>query len=130
MACILLDSSKTPGVIVDSLAFRPDFIRSNPDAVRKIIQAWYEALQFHKAHPQEANAIMAKFTGDKPEAFAGYLKDVRFYGPKENMAYFGTPDKPGDLYDVVERAIDLWIKTKQIPKRIDPKEIIDGSFIQ
>jgi NitT/TauT family transport system substrate-binding protein len=127
---ILLDSSKTPGVIVDSLAFSPEFIKDHRDVVKKIVEAWYEALAFHKAHPQEANAIMAKFTGDKPEAFASYLKDVRFYGPEENRRYFGTPDKPGLLYDVVRRAVDLWLKTKQIPKPIEPAEVIDGSFVQ
>ncbi len=127
---ILMDSSQTPGVIVDSLGFNPAFIQSNPAAVKKIVHAWFQALAFHKANPKEANTIMAKFTGDKPEAFAGYLKDVRYYGPDVNKAYFGTADKPGDLYEILERAIDLWIETKQITKRIKPDEVIDASFIR
>jgi NitT/TauT family transport system substrate-binding protein len=126
---ILLDSKKTPGVIVDALAFRPDFIEKNKDAVKKIVEAWFEALEYHKKNPEDANAIMAKFTKDTPELYKQHIEGVRFYGPQENKAYFGTPDKPGELYRVVERALDLWMETKQIPKRVDPKSIIDGSFI-
>jgi NitT/TauT family transport system substrate-binding protein len=127
---VLLTSRETPGIIVDSLAFTPDFIEANRSSVEKIVEAWYEALDYHKKKPDEANAIMAKFTGDKPEAFAGYLSDVRFYGPQENKRYFGTPEKPGDLYDVVQRAVDLWLKTGQIPKPVKPASVIDPTFVQ
>ncbi|MGQ9857287.1 MAG: ABC transporter substrate-binding protein [Thermodesulfobacteriota bacterium] len=127
---VLLDSRKTPGVIVDALAFRPDFIEKNPDAVAKIVQAWFEALDYHKKNPDEANAIMAKFTKDTPESYKQHIEGVRFYGLQENKAYFGTREKPGELYKVVERALDLWMETKQIPKRVEPSSVIDGSFIK
>lgn len=127
---VLLDSRKTPGVIVDALAFRPDFIEKNREAVKKILEAWFEALEYHKKNPDDANAVMAKFTKDTPELYKKHIEGVRFYGLEENKAYFGTGDKPGELYKVVERALDLWMETKQIPKRVDPKSVIDGSFIK
>jgi len=127
---VLLDSRKTPGIIVDALAFSPEFIAKNPDAVAKIVQAWFEALEYHKKNPEDSNAILAKFTGDTPELHKKHIEGVRFYGLAENKTYFGAPDKPGELYSVVQRAVDLWIQTKQIPKKVDPKEVIDGSFIK
>lgn len=127
---VLLTSRETPGVIVDSLAFRPDFIEKNPDAIRKIIQAWYEALEFSKANPKEAYAIMSKFTNQTPEGFAATLKDVRLYGPKENVAYFGSPEKPGLLYQVSKRASDFWLELNYIKRPVDPKRVIDGSFLK
>ncbi len=127
---VLLDSRKTPGVIVDSLAFSPDFIAKNRDAVAKIVAAWFEALDYHKKNPEDSNAILAKFTGDNPELHKKHIEGVRFYGLEDNKVYFGTADKPGNLFGVVQRAVDLWIETKQIPKKVDPKDVIDGSFIK
>ena len=68
-----------------------------PD-VKKIVAGWYEAVKFAAENPKEADAIMAKFTGQKPEEFTKEKTGVRFYGVKENKDYFGTPQKPGLLY--------------------------------
>ncbi|MGQ9652910.1 MAG: ABC transporter substrate-binding protein [Thermodesulfobacteriota bacterium] len=126
---LLVDMGKTPGAVVDTLALSPQFIKTHSEDVKKIVKAWYEALEFQKGHADEANVIMARFTGDKPEALAQYLKEVRFYGPQENKAYFGTGEKPGSLYQVVERAADLWYRMKEIRRKVTPKEVIEVSFV-
>lgn len=127
---LLADMGKTPGAVVDTLAVSPQFIKARGEDVKKIVKAWYEALEFQKGHPDEAYAIMARFTGDKPEALAQYLKEVRFYGPQENKSYFGTGERPGGLYQVVERAADLWYRTKEVRRKVTPKELIETSFVQ
>jgi NitT/TauT family transport system substrate-binding protein len=126
---VLLASDKTPGIIVDSLAFKPDFLKRRGDDVKKIIAAWNEAVQFAKQNPQEADTIMAKFTGQKPEEFTKEKTGVRFYGEKENKEYFGTPQKPGLLYRVTQRAADVWSDLKFIKTKPKAADLIDGSFL-
>ncbi len=126
---LLVDMGKTPGAVVDTLAVSPQFIKTRGEDVKKIVKAWYEALEYQKGHPDEAHAIMARFTGDKPEALAQYLKEIRFYGPQENRSYFGTGERPGGLHHVVERAADLWYRTKEIRRKVTPKEVIETSFV-
>jgi NitT/TauT family transport system substrate-binding protein len=126
---VLIASDKTPGIIVDSLAFKPDFLKRRGDDVKKIIAAWNEALQFAAQNPKEADAIMAKFTGQKPEEFTKEKTGVRFYGAKENQEYFGTPQKPGLLYTVTQRAADLWFDLKFIKTKPKADELIDGSYL-
>ncbi len=126
---VLLSSDKTPGIIVDSLAFKPDFLKKRGAEVKKIIVAWNEAVKFAVANPQEADAIMAKFTGQKPEEFTKEKTGVRFYGDKENKEYFGTAQKPGLLYKVTQRAADLWSELKLIKKKPKAADLIDGSFL-
>ncbi len=42
---VLIDSSKTPGLIIDTLAFRQDVVKSRPDDVRKVVRAVGQAVR-------------------------------------------------------------------------------------
>jgi NitT/TauT family transport system substrate-binding protein len=126
---VLLSSDKTPGIIVDSLAFKPDFLKKRGAEVKKIVAGWNEAVTFAAANPKEADPIMAKFTGQKPEEFTKEKTGVRFYGSKENKDYFGTSQKPGLLYTVTQRAADLWFELKLIKTKPKAADLIDGSFL-
>jgi NitT/TauT family transport system substrate-binding protein len=126
---VLLSSDKTPGIIVDSLAFKPDFLKKRGADVKKIVAAWNEAVKFAAQNPQEADPIMAKFTGQKPEEFTKEKTGVRFYGDKENKEYFGSAKKPGLLYTVTQRAADLWFEFKLIKTKPKAADLIDGSFL-
>jgi NitT/TauT family transport system substrate-binding protein len=126
---VLLASDQTPGIILDSLAFKPDFLKKRGPDVKKIVAAWYEAVKFAAENPKEADPIMAKFTGQKPEEFTKEKTGVRFYGQKENKEYFGTPQKPGLLYKVTQRASDLFFELKLIKTKVIAADLIDGSFL-
>jgi NitT/TauT family transport system substrate-binding protein len=126
---VLLSSDRTPGIIVDSLAFKPNFLKKRGGDVKRIIAGWFEAVKFAAANPIEADAIMAKFTGQKPEEFTKEKTGVRFYGEKENKDYFGTPKKPGLLYTVTQRAADIWFELKLIKAKPKAADLIDGSFL-
>src|SRR5574341_1036502 len=123
---VLLSSDKTPGIIVDSLAFKPDYLKKRGADVKKIVAGWYEAVKFAADNPKEADPIMAKFTGQKPEEFTKEKTGVRFYGDKENREYFGTAQKPGLLYTVTQRAADLWFDFKLIKTKPKAADLIDG----
>src|SRR5579864_2684839 len=56
---ILVSTREKPGVIVDALAFRNDVLSAKKQGVLAIVQAWFDALQYWKEHPQESEAIMA-----------------------------------------------------------------------
>ncbi len=126
---VLLSSDKTPGIIVDSLAFKPSFLKKRGADVKKIVAAWNEAVKFAADNPKDADAIMAKFTNQKPEEFTKEKGGVRFYGEKENKEYFGTSQKPGLLYRVTQRAADLWFDLKFIKSKPKAADLIDGSFL-
>ncbi len=126
---VLISSDKTPGIIVDSLAFKPDFIKKRGGDVKNIVAGWFEAVKFAADNPKEADAIMAKFTGQKPEEFTKEKTGVRFYGEKENKDYFGTAKNPGLLYKVTQRAADVWYELRFIKTKPKAGDLIDGSFL-
>lgn len=125
----IIDSTKTPGIIVDSFVMKKDYIAAHPDAVKGITAAWYDALKFLKEHPDEAAEIMAKGTGEDTAVIKDELKGCTFYDQEANKKYFGTKENPGELYKVVKMASDFWTELKIIEKPVDPASIINGSFI-
>ena len=67
---ILISSKETPGVIIDTLAFQPDFIQKNPQAVKGVVAAWFEALDLIKKDPTESYKIMGADVKQSGEDFA------------------------------------------------------------
>jgi NitT/TauT family transport system substrate-binding protein len=127
---VLYSSDKTPGIIVDSLGFKPEFLASHGADVRKIVAAWNEAIEFAAKSPQEADAIMGKFANLTADIFAIEKAGVRFYGAKENQEFFGSPDKPGHLYSATQRAADVWFDLKLIKAKPKAADLLDASFLK
>lgn len=126
---VLLSSKETPGVIVDSLGLRKDFVDKYPDSVEGIVKGWYDAIEYIKTNPDDANKIMAKAMGQSVEEFAQSLPDVQFYDKAGNIEYFGSNGKKGLIYDVSDKAADLWLKGKLIEQKPNLDEMINGQFV-
>lgn len=127
---VLYSSDKTPGIIVDSLGFKPEFLAKRGEDVKKIVAAWNEAIAFMKTNTAEADAIMAKFSNLTPDIFAIEKAGVIFYGAKENKDWFGTAAKPGQLYTTSQRAADVWHDLKLIKAKPKVADLVDASFLE
>jgi NitT/TauT family transport system substrate-binding protein len=131
---LLVDSSKTPGLIVDTLAFREDVAKSRPDDVRKVVRAVGQAVDYWKQNPKDAVEIMTKGLGGwlkEPKDFEEALAGATLYGIPENRAYMGTKQRPGPMYQTVRDAIEFWRQAgKLVWKDVRAEDIIDPSFLE
>lgn len=127
---VLIKSDATPGVITDTLGMRKDFVDAHPDAVRAIVRAWFDALDYIKSNPDDAYAIMAKGMGQSVDDFKAELGDIRWYDQPMNRDYFGTAEKPGELYNLTQMAADFWLEKKIIASKPDVNALIDPQFVQ
>jgi NitT/TauT family transport system substrate-binding protein len=130
---VLVDSSTTPGVITDVMAVTCDVAKKRADDIKKIIRAWNRAVDYQKANPKKADEIMAKGVGgwlSDPAAFAESEKGVKYFDKATNAAYFGTPDKPGTLYGIVQYAIDIWGGLKRLQVTPKPEDIITNEYLE
>jgi NitT/TauT family transport system substrate-binding protein len=127
---IVLSTTKdTPALIADVLALHEDFVKANPDAVQKIVAALSEATDFIQKNPTEAAKIMATELKEKPEETLAGNKTIQFYNLKDNLALFGTKEKPGALFEVAKIAGEFYVGQKILTKVPDVTNVIDSTFI-
>jgi NitT/TauT family transport system substrate-binding protein len=131
---LLIDSSKTPGLIIDTLAFRQDVVKSRPDDVRKVVRAVGQAVDYWKTNTKESIEIMTKGLGGwlkEPKDFEEALSGATLYGIAENRSFMGTKAKPGPMYQTVQGAIDFWRQTgKLVWPDVKAADVIDPSFLE
>lgn len=120
----LINSSKTPGLITDTLIFRRQVIESRAKEIQAIATAWDRAVKYWKENPDDATAMMSKALGSwlkDPKVFAETLQGVKYYTLADNQRFFGTPDKPGPVLTTARNAVDIWGELGKVQGKIDPK---------
>ncbi len=124
---VLMDSSETPGVIVDALVMDAEFTNDYPGSVKAIVQGYYKALAYMESDPEDAYTIMCEYTGDESaEALQATMdSEVTFYDQAGNVAYFN-----GEVQAIAKQASDLWIEMKLIESEPDLDSFIDNSYLE
>jgi NitT/TauT family transport system substrate-binding protein len=127
---VLLSSADVPGVIVDILSIRKDYLQQNNEIVQKVMRSWFKALDYWKEHPSEANQIMAKHYNSTPDEFAELIKGLAWPRYDENRTYFGTKESPGAIYGVGQTFLEVFLETGQIKSKPDVSQGIDERPLQ
>jgi len=127
---LLVDSSKTPGLIVDVLVFRKDVLRARGADIRNVVAAWHEGVDYWRAYPDESNKIMAESVGGwlkDPKVFAETLTGIRYYDAAANRQYFGMK---GGVTKTADFAINFWARQGKTQMKLKASDIIDASYIK
>ncbi len=124
---LLVDSSKTPGLIVDVAVTTPEKLEARKADLQAVYRAWVRAVEFQKANEAEADEIMARGVGgwlEDPAVFAETRAGIGYYDRAMNEAYFGEPDAPGQIIETIGNAIDLGREIGQFKVEVDPVSLI------
>jgi NitT/TauT family transport system substrate-binding protein len=126
---VLASTKEYPNLIVDCVAFTKETIARSPQDVAKIVKAVLRAIDYWKQNPDEANRVMAPYFQLEPAKYAAILSGARFTDLARNQQYFGNTDLPGPIFDVVQKASEIWINAKTIDLPVKPEVIISNKFI-
>jgi NitT/TauT family transport system substrate-binding protein len=126
---VLVDTRKYPTIIVDEVAFAPDYIKAYPDKVKAFIAAYSDAVKLLKTNPAKAFGDVTKYLGQKPADIKATLKEVPIWSIAQSQKYYGTPSKPGPIYGVFDKSAQFWKKIGQIKTIPSATPAIDGSFL-
>jgi NitT/TauT family transport system substrate-binding protein len=127
---VLASTKEYPNLIVDCIAFNKDVVAQHPEDVQKIVNAIFRAIDYWKAHPDEANAIMAPHFQVDAAKYALILSGAKFADLTRNQQYFGSASVPGPIFDVAKRASVIWLDAKVIQVPVKPETIISTAFLQ
>lgn len=93
---VLVDTRTMPGLIVDAIAVRAEIATGNAVAVEGLVRGWFRTIDYIRANPAEAGAIMGGALHMTSEATDSASKDLRFFGASENAAFFGGDPCPAE----------------------------------
>ena len=129
---VLVDSSSTPGVIVDVVALNCDVIENQPEDVKSLVKGLYRAVEYTKENPEKAYEIMAKGVGGylaDPAELAEAAKSVRFYNRQMSEQLLGTEGKRGDIADIIALANKTWSELQGKTFNVSYEELVDTRFV-
>ena len=70
--------------------------------VKKLVRGWYRAVEYYKAHPEEASRVIAPYFKVSPEQYREQVGGLYWPTCEEALEHSGTRQKPGRLYKVFD----------------------------
>jgi NitT/TauT family transport system substrate-binding protein len=125
----LFSSADFPGVIPDHYVATADLVKNDPTDVQKFVNAWYLTLAWIKAHPTEANQIMAEKAGLSESDYASLAKGTTLFDAAKAKDAF--VDRPGDATSLPEmaRRINPFLVSSGLTKKQAPLTgLLDPTF--
>lgn len=126
---VLLTTKDLPGIIVDTISFKEDVIKSRPDDVKAFVKAMGEAMDFWKENKKEANEVMAKGLKIDVAEFEATETGLKFMTKEDNEKLFGSESSKGSIYQSTENAIKFYKEQKLIDKEPKAEDVLNGSFV-
>lgn len=127
---VLVSSRDFPGIIVDVISMRQDFIDQNPEAVKALVEAWNEAIDYYEQNPEEGNKIMAQALALSEEEVQEMAGGVKFMGREENQEFFNSDLSKNTLYHLSDLAIQFWSDKGVLEKNVEAMDIIEPKFVE
>ena len=126
---VLVSSKAYPDLIMDSFAFRKDFIDKYPGTVKDFISAYYEAYNWMKANPDAANTVIGTAVKENATDVQADLSTMTIFDLSAAKQVMGTATNHGKIYTNVKAAADFWKAQNAITSEVNPDDAINPSFI-
>jgi len=126
---ILVSSKQYPDLIMDSFAFRKDFVQKYPDTVKDFMKAYYDAFTWMQQNQTDALKIIGDAVGESSDDVKADLSTMTLYDLATGKQIIGTSSNHGKIYDNVKAAADFWKTQGKIDTTVNPNDAVDPSFI-
>jgi NitT/TauT family transport system substrate-binding protein len=130
-ATLLVSSKETPGLIVDIMVMRDNVLTDNPTVGTALINAWYKAVDYENANPDDGAALMQQGLGgfyEKPDDIKADLAGVTLFDEARNKEFFNGTNK-GSATATLQFAIDFYTSLNIITTPVDTAKLIDSSYV-
>ena len=126
---VLVTSSAVDKMFPDLVVFRADVVEERPEDVRAFIAAWFEALEYRLAHPEESNAMIARITNQTVEDLASSGK-VRLYNQADNQLYYDrVTSRYRSIFTAARVNLNFMTSRGNLTVAPDLETILDPSFL-
>jgi len=122
----IFTAAEKTGLISDVLIVDNGYLDENPDAVKKVVNAWGPAVDFYNSDTDAARAIIAENVGSDVDALATAFDGVEFYSLEDNKTRF-----PGDYAESVLPTVEeVATQIGLLEGGADIASLIDTEFVE
>lgn len=126
---VLITTREVPGLLLGIVAANKDFLPERADRIARAMRAWFKAVEYTKAHPDEAAGIMSKEFNVPPEDFKRMAAGAQLSDLPDTLETFGTASQPGPVLQLAVDASELWMASKVIDTPVAPEDVIDWTVV-
>ena len=129
---MLIDSTKTPGLITDIMVTTKENLDKRKADFEGFYRAWVKAVEFQKANPEEADKIMAKGVGgwlEDPAVFAETRAGIAFYDGEANKKFMDPANADG-VVKTITNAKTLGEEAGLFKLDADPASLIATGIVK
>jgi NitT/TauT family transport system substrate-binding protein len=119
---VLVSTKEIPDLIIDTLNVREDLIENKPELVKKVMRAWFKAIEYYKANSIEGSKIISKYYKITPEQYRERVKGLEWPDYKKQVE-LASKNK---LEQVFESTLEL----KQMPGKLDKEKSINMELLE
>src|SRR6266536_3831966 len=116
-------------IIVDAVAFQPDFVTDHADSVKAFLRGYDDAMRFIASNPSQAYPIIAKYIQGKVPDVKAQLATVRLLTIADNKKFFGTESAKGPIYQTFDGAAKFWKRIGETSSTANASSVIDPAFV-
>jgi NitT/TauT family transport system substrate-binding protein len=127
---LLFSSKDTPGLIPAMLVFKESVTKNRPEDVKKILLAWFDALDYWQKNPEESLKIMAKAAETPIDEYKQGVDSVKIFSKDDNLKAFKDSNDPTSLYFTAKKTGEFLKGLNMLTSNPDPKTFLDSSFIE
>jgi len=122
-------SAEFPGAIPDHLVVNSTLVQARPNDIQALVNAWFAAIRWVRAHPVDAVAIMAKRAGVSPADYRGYDAGTTIFTSAQNLEAFTSGVTAAHLNFQAGQIADFMVSTGMVPQRPNLSGLLDARFV-
>lgn len=126
---IFFSTAQSPELIYDILITRKNLTPKERGNAKAVLRAWFRALEWMKAHPQETIEIFSRRLGLPEEEIEFFFTKLEFMDYEKNIQFYGTIENLGPVREYTDKASQIWQEEGIISFKPIPEKIIDPTFL-
>ncbi|MFN3218371.1 MAG: aliphatic sulfonate ABC transporter substrate-binding protein [Acidimicrobiales bacterium] len=126
----LFSSADFPGLIPDHIVATREIVDGNPQAVQKLVDAWYLTLEWMDENPDEALEIMAEVAGTSVEEYLEFADGTTIFSAEDALAAFAPGDDTTSLIHTAELINPFLVDSGFTETEAPLDGLFDSSFTQ
>jgi NitT/TauT family transport system substrate-binding protein len=125
---VVFSSKQFPGIIPDHIVVSQSMVAKKPKVAQKIVNAWYDTLDYLKANHDKATKIMADVAQVSVSDYEDFASGTKLFMVGEAMAAFTPSDAPTSLQHTADLINPFMVESGLTKKQASLKNLFAPQF--